>query len=216
MKRTDRVLILYYRLMVGERVKKSLFMEEFSIGKRTFDRYIEILRLALSEAFVPSELRYDPADNSYYLTGLEKPKLHGMELLPIIYLIFDSGVFIKGDIAEMLYPLMRLLPHSDRIMLQSVIKSLGQSYDEPENARPIMKLLWDLQYVIEHQRLVRLHSNEVMDFEDMPILPRRVLYKDGEFQLIAESIAKDKLYIPLGKIDSFTIVELKEQNKICT
>ena len=42
------------------------------------------------------------------------------------------------------------------------------------------------------------------------------LYKDGELQLIAESTAKDKLYIPLGKIDSFTIVELKEQNKICT
>ena len=43
MKRTDRVLILYYRLMIGEHVKKQLFMEEFSIGKRTFDRYIDTI-----------------------------------------------------------------------------------------------------------------------------------------------------------------------------
>ena len=114
MNKADRVLILYDRLLRGERIKKRLFMDEFSVGRRSFDRYIEAVRLMLSETFAPHELLYDAADHSYYLSGEKSEKLRGMNVLPLLLLLFDSKAFGESDITSILQGLSANLSSDER------------------------------------------------------------------------------------------------------
>lgn len=208
MKKTDRLLLLFYRLMQGEHIKKNLFIEEYSVSKRTFDRYVEILRLALSESYSASRIQYEPSENSYYLTGLEKFKLRGIVVLPIIHLLFGTRSLSKDDIASIIHPLLSLLPSTERIYLREQVIRLGREYDEPEDTSTLLKLLWDLEYVIKHNKSI---SIKFKDKEAAPqsIDPIKVMHKNGSFHLLGTLPNDTVESVPLEKISSFTVLSEK-------
>lgn len=70
MDKTTRVLLLFYHLSRGKHINKSNFCQEHNITGRTFDRDVEDIRLFLSELYTCSELVFDRATNSYYITNL--------------------------------------------------------------------------------------------------------------------------------------------------
>jgi predicted DNA-binding transcriptional regulator YafY len=69
MDRATRVIILYSRLIHGEKIKKDVFCAKYGISTRTFDRDIDIIRGALSELYSANEVVYDKKINQYYITG---------------------------------------------------------------------------------------------------------------------------------------------------
>jgi predicted DNA-binding transcriptional regulator YafY len=69
MDRATRVIILYSRLIHGEKIKKDVFCVKYGISTRTFDRDIDVIRAALSELYSAHEVIYDKKINQYYITG---------------------------------------------------------------------------------------------------------------------------------------------------
>lgn len=205
MKKTDRLLLLFYRLMQGEHIKKNLFMEEYTVSKRTFDRYVEILRTALSESYSASQIRYEPSDNSYYMTGLEKFKLRGIVILPIIHILFSTHSLNKDDIAEIIHPLLSLLPSAERVYLRELVIELGREYVEPEGTSTLLKLIWDLEYVIKHNERICIKFKDV-GCKPQSIAPIKVMHRNEIFQLIGTLANGTVDCIPLEQISSFVIL----------
>jgi len=208
LQKTDRLLILLYRLMTGERVKKHLFIEEYSIGKRTFDRYIETLRMVLSDIFSPYSLTYDVNDNSYYLTGLTITRLQGMELLPILHLVFGSRALVKEDIADIIYPLLSLLPVRYKKEFSNLVIDLGRSYDLLENSVPIIKMLWDLhRSILRKQKIILRYQNEQKTISEIPVFPMRLTYQGGQFWLTTAENNQKNTLLAVSEILSFTVAD---------
>ena len=96
MDKISRLLLLYSKLIQGERINKLNFCMEIDSLPRTFDRDIEDVRLYLSELFCNKELIYDRKENVYYIEGLQRKALETMEYLFIERVLFDTGV-LRAD-----------------------------------------------------------------------------------------------------------------------
>ena len=185
MSKSDRVLILFYRLLMGEHIQKPSFMEEFSVGRRSFDRYIASVRLMLSETFAPHELCYDADANEYYLTGLKNVQIHGLHVLPLIILLLESRVLSNGDTAEIMGHLLVSLPQKEQQMMKSVIRETGNGY-ESDVANSMLKLLWDLNFVILRRQRIRLwYGGEGESLQSRMMMPSKLSYVDSQFVLEA-------------------------------
>lgn len=186
--KSDRVLILFYRLIMGERIKKPLFMEEFSVGRRSFDRYIEAVRVMLSETFAPHELCYDPTGNEYYLTGLKQAQLRGVHALPLVLLLFESHALGTDDIAEILQKLIPVLPVEERHILREAIKRIGKGYGDPVSSNSLLKLIWDLNFVIDHCQWIYLwYEENAVEQKTDALFPVRLSYADDNLVLTLQS-----------------------------
>lgn len=179
MNKSDYVLILFYRLMSGERIKKNLFMQEFGVGRRSFDRYIQAVRLMLSDVYSPNELCYDAKNNEYYLSGLTQSKLHGIKILPLVILMFESESMTADDSLEVLTELLEMLPRNEKIILQRTVKRLS-SIKILESGNSILKLIWDLNLLIESQKKIFLTYENVAREE---VLPKELSCTEGEWIL---------------------------------
>ena len=58
MDKVTRILLLYSKLIQGEKINKTIFCFENEYSPRSFDRDIDAIRLFLSDTFSMSELIY--------------------------------------------------------------------------------------------------------------------------------------------------------------
>lgn len=202
MNKADRVLILYDRLLRGERIKKRLFMDEFSVGRRSFDRYIEAVRLMLSETFAPHELLYDAADHSYYLSGEKSEKLRGMNVLPLLLLLFDSKAFGESDITSILQGLSANLSSDERGHLRKAAIRMSKDHGPIPSSPSLLKMLWDLNLVIDRQQKIRLFLADGKETESA--LPVRLSFADGNIALQAKTEKDAMQEYSLSSIRYFT------------
>ena len=211
MNKSDRVLILFYRLIMGERIQKSLFMEEFAVSKRSFDRYIEAVRVMLSETFAPHELCYDPHSNEYYLTGLKQTEFRGIHALPVVLLLFESHALSANDIAEILQKLIPALPADERTVLREAIGRAGKEYKSPMESNSLLKLIWDLNFVISHHEWITIRYEDAKGMKKSDALfPVRIACTNDGLVLIAKSKSGNPsgdVRYPLKKIRSFELAK---------
>lgn len=179
--KSDRVLILYERLKQGERIRKELFMDEFSVGRRSFDRYIETIRLMLSETFAPHELLYDAADCSYYLSGEKRERLRGVNVLPIVLLLFGSRVLGESDIVSVLHGLFVNLPSDDRKHLEKTIIRIKEENVGIQDTPSLLKMLWDLNLVIERKQKIHLFLTDGKEIDS--VQPLGLVLSNGRLLL---------------------------------
>ena len=183
MNKSDYVLILFYRLMNGERIKKNLFMKEFEVGRRSFDRYIQTVRLMLSDVYAPNEVCYDVKNNEYYLSGLAQGKLHGIKILPPILLMLESGALSAKDTVEILTEFFSAIPMNERTILQRTVQRLTSAY-EFKVSDSILKVIWDLNLIIDRgTKIFLIYENENRKLEREKILPEKISCSDGEWIL---------------------------------
>ena len=202
MNKSDRVLILFYRLLNGERVKKVLFMNEFSLGRRSFDRYIQSVRLMLSDVYAPHELCYDAKNNEYYLTGLTQNKLHGTKILPLIFLMFEFEIFSLGDRTEILRELLSAVSLDDRRILQStILKFNNNGNGKPDHS--MFKLIWDLNLIINRQQKVILQTENAL--QDIVGTPIAISYSNDQWVLKIFNELQESIICPLKNIRSFEL-----------
>ena len=207
MNKSDRVLILLYRLLMGERVRKHSFMEEFAVGRRSFDRYIASVRLMLSEVFAPHELCYDAVNNEYYLTGVKQAEFRGVHILPLVLLLFESKALNVGDTLEILKRLLAVLPQKEQQIVGGAIREEGMKY-EPAVTNSLLKLIWDLNFVISRKQSIRLWYDEDV-LKSCIVLPKKLSYANS--QLVLEALKREEgccinCTYPLGGIRSFEVI----------
>ena len=179
--KVTRVLIMYQRLMQGQRIYKQEFMSEHNIGRRSFERDVDDLRLFLSENYTGSDLVYDKEENSYYLTNVTSVKLFSQEATAFSRLLLDSGAFRRDEAIGLLEALISTMRYSDAIALRDKLAGEVANYQSPEHEKALLKMLWDLSESLNTKR-IRLRF---YDGRAETVVPLKVHLSGSRFVLTA-------------------------------
>lgn len=209
------MLLLYSKLLRGEKINKLAFCLEADILPRTFDRDIEDIRLYLSELFYAEELLYDRRDKVYYLSGTRCQPLEDMEYMFVERVLLDTGVLRRDEMDGILSHLAHNTKNAERILMHQ--KESLESYYQPINHAPILKMHGDLQTIINHRSVIEIRYIK-MDgvIVNRILIPCMVRYDLGYLYLIAyqhDKMDQCAAYYRLDRIYSFSVVRKQTQEE---
>jgi len=199
--KATRVLALYQRLMNGEAVYKSTFCMEFEVEPRTFDRYIENIRIFLSESFSWLELIYDRKTKGYRLKNLIlKPEMGLGGCFILAKLILNSRTLRTDDQSAIVDILLSQLRPEMRERARSVL--LHTPILPNCLTKASVKLVEDLLYSIECSHRITLHFGETL--QSIECVPYSVEFQGQAAYLAACELASDHAILcPLDDIQSY-------------
>lgn len=216
MDKLTRVLLLFSKLMRGEKVNKLNFCLETGCLPRTFDRDIEDIRLYLSEFFNADELLYSRQDKIYYFSGIQRQLLEMMEYLFIERMLLDTSVLRQDEMSILLKHLA-----ANTAISQSVSRYEEKSmevYRSPLHNKAILKIHGDLITIIRQNEVIKItYIKATSDFVEKQLLPCEIKYDLGYLYLVAIICDSDKkypAYYRLDRIYSFSIVRKKKPSEV--
>lgn len=208
MDKTTRVLLLYAKLIQGEKINKLSFCMETDSLPRTFDRDIEDIRLYLSELFCNEELIYDRQENIYYLSGAERKTLETMEYLLIERVLLDTGVLRTDEMDGLLTHLASNVEDASKMKFRE--KDCIDQYEEPLHKKAILKMHGDLIIMITNQFVIKMKYTKMNgDIVEREVIPCIIKYDLGYLYLVAFLYPSDKphpAYFRLDRIYSFSVI----------
>ncbi len=208
MKKVTRLLLLYSKLIQGEKINKINFCMECGCLPRSFDRDIEDLRIYLSEAFYHEELIYDRKENVYYLNGQCRRNLENIEYLFIERILLDTGCLIREEMDGLLAHLITNTENMKRRLISH--KDIIKEYKEPTHHKAILKMHGDLVTIINNKSVIKIQYSQVdRAIIEHIIIPCLIKYDSGRLYLIAfnERMQEHSLkYYELDRINSFLII----------
>lgn len=215
MDKITRTLLLYSRLIKGEKVNKLAFCMETDCIPRTFDRDIEDVRLYLSETFDTREVLYDRLNKGYYLSGVSKTELESVEYLLIERVLLDTGVLRNDELKVLLKNVLSNTEYAITNLRNS--SSEEQIYTEPMHDKALLKMHGDLAIAIHKQTVIEIKYMQSEEMEEhIEIIPCRLKYENGYLYLIAYLInPADEMLIGfrLDKIYSFKIKRVQSYDE---
>lgn len=215
MKKVTRLLLLYSKLIQGEKINKINFCMECGCLPRSFDRDIEDLRIYLSEAFYHEELIYDRKENVYYLNGQCRRNLENIEYLFIERILLDTRCLIREEMDGLLSHLITNTENMKRLLISH--KDIIKEYQEPTQHKAILKMHGDLVTIINNKSVIKIQYSEVDGaIIEHIIIPCLIKYDLGRLYLIAfnERMQEHSLkYYELDRINSFLIIREQSMNE---
>lgn len=214
MDKVTRLLLLYSKLMQGEKIGKIRFCMETNSLPRTFDRDIEDIRIYLSESYDHRELIYDRQKSVYYLTSSQTKSLERMEYLFLERILLDTRILRFDEMDVLLSHLAENTDVSFSMKLHE--KEAIQQYDEPIHQKAILKMHRDLVEVIETKAVIRIQYIKMNgDKVERELLPCTMKYDLGHLYLIA-FLPEDHpypAYFRLDRIHSFSILRKQKRQE---
>lgn len=206
--KSSRILLLYSKLIRGLPVRKAAFCFDQNITARTFDRYIEDIRLFLSKSYSGKELIYDRKEHLYYIDGIQKENyLSGMEASALIAILKGSGAITSDEYTALIHHILAVVETEKR---EVVASTAGQDRERSQccqERKGLLKLQWDLQQCIYARNIIHLkYFDNAGKIQQETVCPIEIRVENGEFYLIVlhEGHKETKIYA-LSKIESFAV-----------
>lgn len=207
MDKITRILLLYSKLIQGEKINKTIFCFENDYSPRSFDRDIDAIRLFLSDSFSMLELTYDRARNVYYIPGTQKVKLGAMEYFFLEKLLKDTAVLRKDELDVLTEHLLSNTESS--VLVNHYKKGWKNDYKNPIHNKALLKIYGDLVMAIYSKKCIMLCYHKADGNEiHREIIPCLLKYDGGYVYLVAylkEMEYEYPAYYRLDRIDSFVI-----------
>lgn len=214
MDKITRILLLYSKLINGEKINKNTFCLEFDCSKRTFDRDIEDIRLYLSEIFDSEELIYDRSRNLYYFFKQHTCPLETIEYLFIERLLVDANI-LRSD--ELYGLLSHLAQNTQQInQAESYKDECMKLYKDKYNNVPLIKMHGDLQVAIRNKYIIDIvYNDNNCNIVNQIIIPCDIKYSKGSLYLTSYDI-DNKIFcnLRINDIYSFSIIRKQNENEI--
>lgn len=170
MDKVTRILIMYSKLLEGGKINKNSFCIDAEIGRRTFDRDIEDIRLFLSESFQGNQLVYSKTDECYQLDYCHHHKaLSGMEVAFLLELLGSNRSLRKDEYVELVTSVFEAGEGSRRELLKKIADRHKKGYPEDKKEAAPLKMQWDLQQSIMEYDMVRLFLLENVQIVVSPV-----------------------------------------------
>ena len=207
MDKTERVLVLFWRLYNGARISKPTFCLEMGIDARTFDRYIGVVRNFLAEIYAGQEIVFDRMDHTYLMTGATRRVLTEVEYTAIATILKGSGALGEDGMGGLLRSLGDVAGYKGRPPGEDLLGG-SPGTGRMAHKRPMLKMQWDLSQCIGPGVAIRLHLIEDDGREAcIAVLPKEVYYGDGELRLKATCLGTGRdVGYRVEKIRSFEIL----------
>lgn len=207
-----RLLSIYERLNKGEFVNKETLAMDFGVSPKSIQRDIDDLRTYLAEThFMESEIsiKYDRAQNGYYLVRLEREWLTNKEVLSLCKILLESRAFRKDEMSALIVKIIMQATPNDRKAIEDIIKSEYHSYIPPRHNKPLFDPLWRLSKMIRTRSVISFgYARQDGKKGTKTVKPVAILFSEFYFYLIAYMADRSKDYPIVFRVDR--IVDLKE------
>lgn len=190
MKKSHRVLDMFYRLLRGEKVDKYRYAEEYEMSERSVERDARTIRDAL-EAWGDS-LEID-GKGHYYLKAGQRREFTEMEVLFIAKVLLGSRILCAEEMAQILRGMNSLFPAEIRHEIKSAIQNELDQYVGPQHGKELLRLLWELNHAIQKQLKIALEYRKISSEQvARKVLPISVL--SSEYYLYLVGFFEEKVY----------------------
>lgn len=213
-----RILKMYESMNRGREIQKASFCEDHEIGKRTFERDIEKIRLFLSEEHSGREVLNRPDRGSYYISGNWKNgTLSFLEIAFIVKILKSDQTLEKSEFEGIVWSLQSVTERGDRKKVKELLCREMQQYEGTDGKGAFLKLFGDLLKCISDQNIVQLQlkgcKNEKKRVKFFPVA---VEYQLPDFYLLGYQPEREQGLVAfmLDEIDSFQIMSKKYNDGI--
>lgn len=210
-----RLLNIYERLNKGERISKEQLAKEFGVSAKSIQRDIDDLRAYILETHydeLDATIKYDKANNCYYLVRLEREWLTNEEALAMCKILLESRAFNKNELTQLIDKLIMQISPSDRAIAKQIIKSEMFNYVPLQHNKPMLDPIWKLSKYITEQRIITfdyIRQDEKQTRKE--VKPVSIMFNEFYFYLIAYAKDIENGYPVIFRIDR--INNLKQTNE---
>ena len=208
MDKTTRLLLLYSRLVKGEKINRASYCLEMDISTRTFDRDIKDFRYYLMQIFSTDILLFSRQEGHYYLIEAQPSSIELYEYLLIERILLDTGVLRRDEVGKLLSKLVFCTENPKSLSFRQ--KENTNLYSEPLHNKAILKMHGDLVTAIINKMVIKLDyiksNGEVVERE---VVPCNMKYDLGYLYLTAFLLRDNKdypAYFRVDRIISFKLI----------
>ena len=202
MDKVSRTLMLFHALTQGEKVNKADFAKRNSISERSFDRDIEDIRNFLAEIHAAGEIRFNKADNVYYLSDWNNHKLSSIEVITIMKVLLGARVLRKDEMQGLAASIRMMTDPMVRKEAVNSIYSELDNYVSPVHGKAILKMLEDLNKVIQRRLKIDINYTKANgERRQRRVLPLIFIFSEFYFYLIAFIDGAEYKYPAFFRVD---------------
>ena len=222
--KSDRILLMYSRLVNGEILSKKEMAEEFHVTERSIQRDIEALRCFFQEEGVQQEIAYERKGGGYCLRQKNKVNLTEEEILAVCKILMKSRSLRKEEMFPILNKIMENNLTKEKCQLiEDLVSNEKFHYIEPHHEKYILPTLWELALAVKKQCVVELEYERMKEpkFVKRIVEPVGILFSEYYFYLAAflrnvdrkeEFENKDDIYPTIYRIDRIKSYHISDEH----
>lgn len=221
MDKAGRVLMLFTSLIAGKKINKADFANSYRVNGRTFDRDIEDIRNVLAEIHSGSEINFNKSENCYYMTEWNSrggKGLTAVEAITMFKILLASQALRKDEMKEIFRSVYSLVISDERKTAINALNNDIEHYKSPAHDKAIIKMLGDLNKVIQRRIKINLRYTDNAGYSaEKIVLPLAFIFSEFYFYLIV--LADDKTdnnpeFFRVDKIESFRLTDERYNEKL--
>jgi predicted DNA-binding transcriptional regulator YafY len=210
LKKLDRVLDIFYRIVKGESVSVRILADAYGVSTKTINRDINTIKMFLSEhreLMNNAELVYNTKQKSYVLNS--EDFLLNKELFALVKVIIGCRCFSKEDLLTIIEKLKKFTTQSDREMFKDTInKEVFHYHETQSNHDGLIDDLWKVIHCIDQKKVISIRYTK-MDLSEVKrkIKPVSIMFSEYYFYLIAYNYDDSNykpIYFRIDRISSIT------------
>lgn len=210
MKKSNRVLDLFYRLLRGERVNRAAFAEEYEMSERSVERDMRTIREALEGA--EDTLAADGQGN-YFLKAGKQREFTEMEVLFIAKVLLGNRALCKEEMAQIIRGMNSLFPSSIRMEIKNAIQNEMDQYVGPQHGKKLLRLAWELNHAMERQVKIFLVYRKLSGEEvTRKVLPVSIVSSECYLYLVGFFEEKSYPYPAFFRLDRIVRAEVTDEH----
>ena len=194
----DRVLEIYSRLVAGEIVRKEDLAEEYGVNPRSIQRDIDSIRDFYSNRASKgggiAEIRYDHAAKGFRLYNERTVTLTNAELFAVAKIILESRSLSKTEVQKIVTDLIEAcLPAAEKKQMADLVRNELFHYIEPKHGKDMVNILWKLGSAIYHKNIIHVDYKKANnETSKVSLKPVGLMESEYYFYLIAYIGDNDK------------------------
>jgi len=194
----DRVLEIYTRLLSGEVIHKEDLAEEYGVTPRSIQRDIDSVRDFYSNRATTvgeaAEIRYDRTAKGFRIISAKTVTLTNAELFAVAKILLESRSLSKQEMEKIISDLINAcLPAGERKKMKDLVGNEIFHYVEPRHGKILADTIWELGTAVYSQRKIKLKYQKANGEETNAVIkPVGIMESEYYFYLIAYVGDKDK------------------------
>ena len=210
MKKSNRVLDLFYRLLRGERVNRASFAEEYEMSERSVERDMRTIREALEDT--EDTLAADGQGNLFLKAGRQR-EFTEMEVLFIAKVLLGTRTLNKEEMAQIIRGMNSLFPSSIRMEIKNAIQNEMDQYVGPQHGKKLLRLAWELNHAMERQVKIFLVYRKLSGEEvTRKVLPVSIVSSECYLYLVGFFEEKSYPYPAFFRLDRIVRAEVTDEH----
>lgn len=216
----DRVLEIYTRLLSGETIRKQELADEYGVAPRSIQRDIDSIRDFYSNLAVSgndlTEIKYDRLTKGYHIINSKSISLTNAELFTVAKIILEARSLNKDELETIITELIdACLPIEERKTMRALLSNELFHYVEPRHGKTLINTVWELGSAIYQHRIIQMEYRKASgEISKAIIKPVGIIGSEYYFYLIAYIGDKDKKYPgypTVYRIDRITKYQITEE-----